>query len=70
MLTLERASELVSALRDSDDPLKATDLFDHFVDVLKIKEHALIDFALLCGYLVAGNVMRIDKEVQTDGNDD
>lgn len=64
MLTLERASELVSALRASDDPLKAVSLFDHFVDFFKIEEDALIDFAILCGYLVAGNVMLAEKNQQ------
>lgn len=61
MLTLERASELVSALRESDDPLKAVSLFDHLVDFFKIEEEALIDFAIMCGYLVAGNVMLVKK---------
>ncbi len=58
-ITLERASEMVSALRElcPAPDTKATDLFDYFVDTLGIESQtALEEFAELCGFLVATDV--------------
>jgi len=59
-MTLERAAELVSALRVAY-PLDetATDLFAHFVDHFDLQsETQLKHFAELCGFRVATNVSR------------
>jgi hypothetical protein len=52
-MTLEKASELVIALRKVDR-LKSYDLFDHFLDVFKIKNNQTLvnNFAVLCGFMV------------------
>lgn len=58
-MTLEKASELVSALRLSCPPpsTKAEDLFDHFVDLLKLESQKQLEtFARMCGYGVLGDV--------------
>jgi len=52
-MTLEKASELVSALRDACPPpsTKAEDLFDHFVEILGLETREELEmFALMCGY--------------------
>jgi hypothetical protein len=59
-MTLERAAELVSALRVAY-PLDetATDLFAHFVEHFDLQsETQLKQFAELCGFMVAVNVSR------------
>lgn len=57
-MTLERASELVSALRELCPPpdTKAPELFDYFVEVLSISDDKLEEFAALCGFQVVTNV--------------
>lgn len=59
-MTLERAAELVSALRVAyprDET--ATDLFAHFVDHFDLQSEAqLKQFAELCGFMIATNVSR------------
>ena len=61
-MTLERAAELISKLRESQSTtdLSPCDLFDHFVDFFKLKEKQLITFAQMCGFLIALNVEKID----------
>lgn len=61
-MTLERAAEMVSILREKQQPtdLAACDLFDHFVDFFKLKDDQLITFAKLCGFLIALNVECVD----------
>lgn len=58
-ITLERASEMVSALRELCPPTdtKATDLFDYFVDTLALDGQAALEqFAVLCGFQVVTSV--------------
>ncbi len=57
-MTLERASELVSALREMCPPpdTKAPELFDYFVEALNISDDKLEQFAVLCGFQVVTNV--------------
>ena len=63
MLTLERAAELVKALREVDETA-ATDLFTHFDDVFKLNDvqyrndggKAICDFARMCGFWMLTNV--------------
>lgn len=58
-MTLERASELVSTLRESCPPpsTKAEDLFDHFVDSLNLETQEELEmFAEMCGYGVLNKV--------------
>lgn len=59
-MTLERAAELVSALRVAyPQDETATDLFAHFVDHFDLQsETQLKQFAELCGFMVATNVSR------------
>lgn len=56
-MTLEKASELVIALRKVDR-LKSYDLFDHFLDVFKIKNdiNLVNNFAVLCEFMVINDV--------------
>lgn len=56
-MTLERASEFVSALRKNFPCTKATDLFDHFVDVFNLESQEELEmFAMMCGYGVVRDV--------------
>jgi hypothetical protein len=59
-MTLERAAELVSALRVAyPQDETAPDLFAHFVDHFDLQsETQLKQFAELCGFMVATNVSR------------
>ena len=61
-MTLERAAELISKLRETQSPadLSPCDLFDHFVVFFKLKEKQLITFAKMCGFLIALNVEPLD----------
>lgn len=62
-MTFERASELVSALRDKFPPpdLKAVDLFNFFVDTFKLTtEDQLVSFAEMCGFLSVTHVERAE----------
>ena len=55
-MTLERASDLVLKLRETD-PIAAVDLFCHFDDVFHLSERDKIhQFAELCGYGLASEV--------------
>lgn len=52
-MTLEKASELVSALREVCSPpcTKAEDLFSHFVEALGLETQEELEmFAVMCGY--------------------
>ena len=62
-MTLERASELVSALREACAPpdTKATDLFCFFVDTLGMWGDTITQFAEMCGFGVAVNVRRVNN---------
>lgn len=58
-MTLEKASELVSALRDACPPpcTKAEELFDHFVETLNLETQDELEmFALMCGYSTISQV--------------
>ena len=60
-MTLEKASEIVNALRELRDG-KAEELFDHFVDFFGLKTQAQLEmFAELCGYGVLRNVELKDQ---------
>lgn len=61
-MTLERAAELISKLRETQNPtdLSPCDLFTHFVDFFNLKEKQLITFAQMCGFLIALNVEKLD----------
>lgn len=60
-MTLEKASELVNALRELRDG-KAEELFDHFVDFFSLHSQAQLEmFAELCGYGVLRNVELKDQ---------
>lgn len=65
-MTLERAAELVSALRVADPQDEATtDLFAHFVDHFGLQsETQLKQFAELCGFVVVHSVRRVEKGVK------
>ena len=62
-MTLQRASELVSRLREvksgPNEPqnMMAIDLFCFFVDTLHIEDTE--EFAGMCGFLIATNVERV-----------
>lgn len=61
MITLERASEIVNALRSVSEGLdtKAEDLFSHFVDFLGLETQEEQEmFAIMCGYEVVTEVSR------------
>jgi hypothetical protein len=52
-MTLEKASELVNALREAYKPpcTKAEDLFEHFVEALGLETQEELEmFAVMCGY--------------------
>jgi len=57
-MTFERASEIVSAVCNSDcDNQVCYDLFDHFVTFFNINiddERALQTFASMCGFVAIG----------------
>lgn len=56
-MTLERASEIVNTLRKNFPCTKATDLFDHFVDVFDLKTQEELEmFAAMCGYGIVREV--------------
>lgn len=56
-MTLERASEIVNALREARSGTKAEDLFSHFVDVLKLENQDELEmFAEMCGYGILRDV--------------
>lgn len=58
-MTLEKASELVSALREACPPpcTKAEDLFSHFVEVLNLESQEELEmFAVMCGYSTISQV--------------
>jgi len=61
-MTIERAAELVSALRVAyprDET--ATDLFAHFVEHFDLRGEAqLKQFAELCGFMVAHSVRKLE----------
>lgn len=73
MLTLERASELVSALREAaapDDEIAARrglDLFRHFGEFFELSGVQVVDFTVMCGYLTPANVM-YQKDNDNDDN--
>lgn len=55
-MTLERAAELVAALRNREN-CNAEDLFSHFVDYFNLGgAEQLENFASMCGYMIARNV--------------
>ena len=60
-MTLERAAELVSALRVAEpNSPAAPDLFSHFVDYFNLQgEEKLTQFAELCGFRIACDVSRV-----------
>jgi hypothetical protein len=60
-MTLERAAELVSALRVAEpNSPAAPDLFSHFVDYFNLQgEKKLTQFAELCGFVIACAVSRV-----------
>lgn len=70
-MTLERASELVSALREACGPTdtKATDLFSYFVDSLGLWGDPIVQFAEMCGFGIVARVTRVEapEEAQADG---
>jgi hypothetical protein len=56
-MTLERASEIVNTLRKNFPCTKATDLFDHFVDVFNLETQEELEmFAAMCGYGIVREV--------------
>lgn len=62
-MTIEKAAELVSELREMGKTyqpasLKAIDLFTHFIDYFKMEGNPqkMENFAAMCGYLVAKNI--------------
>lgn len=56
-MTLERASEIVNTLRKNFPCTKATDLFDHFVDVFDLETQEELEmFAAMCGYGIVREV--------------
>lgn len=63
-MTLEKASELVSALRERNLlDNKAEDLFEHFVDCFGLSMDSTVSiesFAEMCGYGIAGQVRKVD----------
>lgn len=65
MMTIERAAELVSQLRQlrSNDGMDAIDLFCHFVDVLEPIPDTQ-EFAMMCGYGVAVNVRKVYRAIR------
>lgn len=71
-MTLERASELVSALREVFAPpdTKATDLFCHFVDSLGLWGDTIVQFAEMCGFGIVARVQRVDEaeDTQVEGH--
>lgn len=63
-MTLEKASELVDAMRRAYPAphTKAEDLFEHFVCALNLRTDDEIEmFAIMCGYEVA-------RDVRVSGN--
>lgn len=72
MLTLERASELVAALREAaapDDEIAARrglDLFRHFGEFFELNSMQIVDFTVMCGYLTPANVLY--QKDNDDGN--
>ena len=61
-MTLERAAELVSALRVAYPQADtATDLFAHFVEHFDLRgETQLKQFAELCGFMVVHSVRKVE----------
>jgi len=61
-MTVEKASELVSALREAPDTGTAEyDLFEHFIDYFGFTSQRKQEwFASLCGYGIARNIKHID----------
>ena len=61
-MTLEKASELVSSLRERNiRDGKAEDLFEHFVDCFNLSSVSnppIEMFASMCGYGIAGKVRK------------
>ena len=61
-MTLEKASELVSALRERNlRDNKAEDLFEHFVDTFGLSMDSTISiesFAVMCGYGIAVDISK------------
>jgi hypothetical protein len=62
-MTLEKASELVSALRERNLlDNKAEDLFEHFVDTFGLSMESALSietFAEMCGYGIAIEVRKV-----------
>ena len=63
MMTLERAADFVSSLREKKemdggkaDDTAAQDLFAFFVEYFGLRDKVLVEFAHLCGYPVAHNL--------------
>ena len=54
-MTIERASELVKALRRAGKRSESIDLFAHFVDYFDIQD--VRQFAIWCGYPIAVGVV-------------
>lgn len=58
-MTLERATEIVSALREAGNADAAIDLFSHFEEYFRVAERgpdALENFAVMCGFPIARDV--------------
>ena len=62
-MTIEKASEFVSALRERKiRDGKAEDLFEHFVDFFDLGHDSRVSiesFAEMCGYGIAGDVRKL-----------
>jgi hypothetical protein len=54
-MTLERASDLVIALKEKGNSVKAQDLYVHFVQHFKLSGKNQILFMRLCGYIFSFN---------------